>query len=171
MEDHLEMAKKIVLFNRQGLWPRLIQRYHQEKRIVDKSHVLLWEVEKLAKEFPDAVFVAIKRNEQATVQSMLKHPGVRAWCADFKRMKIPFPSKMLGCNSGAEYQGMTLQQRCALRWRVHMDEIDRLEQVLPKDRWLTVDYKSLQEYGPILTEFLGCSSETPVRIEKRRPRH
>jgi len=169
MEAHLATANNIVLYNRRFLWPKLIDRLREDKRIVDKSHVLLWEVEKLAEEFPDALFIAIKREKAAIVRSMLRHPEVRAWCANFRRLNIPFPNRMLGCDSAKRYESKTLEQRCALRCSAHIAEINRLETMMPKDRWLTVQYENLEAYAPRLKDFLGCNEN--IKIETRLPRH
>lgn len=166
MEKYLSLSVDIVLFGKNYLWKNLIDDHHKDKCIVDKSHVLLWEVERLAKEFPTALFIGIKRDKDDTIASMLKHPGVRRWCTDFKSLNIPFPNRMLGCNSQDEYEKMTLHQRCFLRWKAHMDEINRLERVMSSDRWITVDYDKLEEYAIKLTEFLG--TKDLIRI---KPRH
>lgn len=172
LEDHLELVKRAVIYKRAQdpkVWGQLVKTYQNDRRLVDKSHPLLWEVERLAKAFPNAKFIGVVRQREAVVRSMLKLAGVRAWCADYKKLKLPFPNRFLGCQTEEEYGALSLEDRCRRRWQTHTDEIERLAQILPKDRWLTVHYDRFEEQASEIQSFIGCT-ET-IKIIPRLANH
>ena len=107
----------------------LIQRYRDatsEARFADKSHPNLWHAEALYEAFPEAQFVAMYRNVEASVASMMKHP---AFAPATKVWSKVIPNPFLGITEeNAEwYQGLKMHEKFALRWKAHMQEIFRLE--------------------------------------------
>jgi hypothetical protein len=118
------------------LFPKLVRRYRAEHRAVlprhyvDKSHPNLWIAEKLADEFPEARFIAIRRRLQGTVASMLKHAGVRRWAEAWD--EDPRPNRFLGVTESLQplYRSMSIAARCAVRVIAHSREIERLRAAL-----------------------------------------
>lgn len=107
-----------------------------------KVHTMLWFAEQLAERYPKAKFIGMQRSPHACVASMLRHPGVRAWCQHWKR--YPLPNEFLGVtiNNAKEYGGYTLAQRCARRWVTHRDRMTLAKTNL-SNRLLIVDYEQL----------------------------
>jgi hypothetical protein len=126
----LDASKKEKLF------PKLTRLYQKEhaavspKHYADKSHPNIWIAEDLAEAFPEARFVGIQRNPYATVASMLKHTGVLTWHKRWK--EFPIPNRFLGITNEnrAAYGDMPLAAKCALRWKVHKERLERLRETM-----------------------------------------
>ena len=90
------------------------------KHYADKSHPALWMIDELAAAFPDAKFIAMKRDPVATVASMLNHSGVLQW------HKLDHPSPFLGTTAENfdAYQKLEEFEKCAMRLKAHYDRID-----------------------------------------------
>lgn len=100
------------------------------KRVfLDQTHSNLFFIEKLTKKFPQAKFVAMWRDTKAVVASMLKHPGTRGWCENYK--SYPFPNQFLGRIDVEAYDKMSLVERCALRVVRHKNEINDVSSRFP----------------------------------------
>lgn len=153
------------------LFPKLVRRYRAEHRAVlprhyiDKSHPNLWLAEKLAAEFPEARFIAIRRRLEGTVASMLKHDGVRRWVEIWD--EDPRPSRFLGVSEALipTYRSMSTAARCAVRVIGHTNEIERLRGVLGR-KLHVIRYEDIYA-GPAaefdrISAFLGL--ETPAGV-------
>jgi hypothetical protein len=154
---------------------RLLDRIFDEYRrlfelakpfhFADKTHPVLWLAEKVATQFPNSSFVAMRRAVEPTVASMLRHSGVRRWCEQWE--SYPAPNRFLGISyENLEwYRNASLEQRCAARWYSHRNEIRRLAPVLG-DRLLTVDYEDLvsrcDENLEKVRQFLELSEDFPA---------
>lgn len=138
---------------------------------VDKSHPNLWLVEGLLECFPQARFIAVRRNVYATVASMLKHDGVMRWHRSWR--EFPIPNRFLGITTevARTYDDLPPAAQCALRWRAHQERIDELAERLPDRSFLVVEYESLaQDYdghAKRIWDFLGLSHH-PLSIEVQR---
>ncbi|MEM7413170.1 MAG: sulfotransferase [Myxococcota bacterium] len=162
------------------LLPRLLRRYRDAVRrfaplrLVDKCHPNLWLVDRLRFAFPDARFVAIRRDPYATVSSMLEHPGVRRWCEQWQR--YPLPNRFLGVRreTAATYARAPIAERLALRWRAHAERIAHWEHQDPA-RFFAIDYEALHEPGVAvladLSQFLELESPLRPRPARRESLH
>jgi hypothetical protein len=118
------------------LLPYLRLAYGREHRRVeplhyaDKSHPNLWIAESLARWFPTAAFVGVERSVFGTVASMLVHRGVLIHQEQWRRYRVP--NRFLGITKEIApfYEALPTVAKCALRWRAHHEEMDRLRDVL-----------------------------------------
>jgi hypothetical protein len=110
----------------------------------DKTHPALWIAEQLKEHYEDSVFIALRRDVEPTVASMLQHNGVRRWCEEWER--YPAPNRFLGITEAniEWYRDASVLERCVARWWSHENEIDRLAGAL-QERLLTVKYEWLVE--------------------------
>lgn len=139
---------------------RVIESYKEflnsvDKNIIlEKTHPNLWHAEALATAIPNSYFVAIKRNVYATVSSMLEHGGILNW---YSKLPLDKPNSFLGITpeNSAYFKDLPIESKCALRWKSHMKEIKRLEDVLQKN-YLVIDYEDF--YTPS-SDFLHQISE------------
>jgi hypothetical protein len=131
----------------------------------DKTHPALWIASHLKDHYDDSVFIALRRDVEPTVASMLQHDGVRRWCEEWER--YPVPNRFLGITMAnlEWYRDASVLERCVARWWSHENEIDRLPSVLG-DRMCTVKYERLVA-DPRTTlervrEFLALDEPFPV---------
>jgi LPS sulfotransferase NodH len=121
---------------RPALFPLLVLSYRVQRlasgdRIyADKSHPAIWLAERLAAALPSAVFLGVQREPFATVCSMMRRDGVRAWHERWRR--YPVPNEFLGITPeiAPHYASLSLAARCALRWRAHRDRMESLKPLL-----------------------------------------
>lgn len=160
----------------------LLERYlrHHEaaqlvagrRRLVDKSHPVIWLVEPLAARFPHAQFVAIERSPYGVVASMLRHPEVLGWSQD--PAGLPFPNDFLGATEEdpGVFLSRPIEERCALRWASHHARLERLRAELPADRILSVTYESLHVDTAAnlarIQAFLGFDEPIPAPHVRRQ---
>lgn len=159
MEKHIMMVSSAIIFNnydKPEVWDEIVKTYKEEPCKIDKSHPLLWVVEKLLKDLPDSKFIAIIRNRDDVVKSMMKHAGVISWCSDYKKHNIPFPNLFLGAENETEYEKLTLIERCQSRWQSHTDEIIRLSKIIPSDKFMFVYYENLEKESENIQQFINC---------------
>lgn len=159
------------------LFPKLVRRYRYEhadvapRHFLDKSHPSLWIADALAEAFPEAIFVAIRRDVFGTVNSMLQHEGVMRWIHGWR--SFPLPNRFLGITSATAeaYAALPLEARCAVRWKAHMRQLDRLGRRLGP-RMLELNYDDLQTDTAAQLErivnFLELASPLPLPTIKRR---
>ena len=122
--------------SRQQKLPRLVRLYHYEiarvapRHFADKSHTNIWIAELLAQQFPDAVFVGVRRSVYGTVASMLRHRGVQRWAENWR--KYPLPNRFLGIEvgEGEWYESLDPAARHALRWSSHERRFAELRPIL-----------------------------------------
>lgn len=155
----------------------LIWRYRIEhalsapRHYVDKSHPNLWLIEELQEIFPRALFIGIKRNAFATVASMLLHKGVRDWCLRWREFPIPNPFLGITEENAVHYPNMSLEARCALRWRAHMDRMDYFAARLG-NRMHLAEYERLientEEELAKINLFLELETPIPLPLVKRK---
>lgn len=129
----------------------------------DKSHTNIWIAEGLAEEFPDAVFVGVRRGVFGTVASMLKHRGVLEWIENWKR--YPVPNRFLGIEDARVYEELPLPGRCALRWRSHEERFEERADSLG-ERLLVLEYEAIHREPAQALERLeraiGLSTPIPM---------
>lgn len=152
------------------LLPRLLLVYRVQlalsapRHYLDKSHPAMWIAEELLRGLPQARFIGIQRNPYATVASMLRHAGVRAWHERWREFSVP--NRFLGITSdiAPRYEGMSLAAKCALRWRAHAEELERLRSALGESLFV-LHYESLMDDTEptlaMLREFLGLREAIP----------
>lgn len=137
---HMEKVNHFIVQG-QGASLDIIRLYRGEQAQLDKCHPLLWMVEELAREFPDASFVAMKRDLNATVNQMTKLSGVTRWCKEYKTLGVSFPNKFLGAESESIYRKLNIRERCKARAAAHFREIDRLAGLKElKGRFFVLDH-------------------------------
>jgi hypothetical protein len=110
--------------------------------LVDQSHPNIWFADSWAKIYPQAHFIGIIRNPFSVIASMMRHRRVRAWAELWE--KFPVPNALLGISeeNRSTYAGMTLLERCALRWIVHYKRLEELRGLLAS-RMSIVVYEEL----------------------------
>ena len=122
-------------------YDRLFCRAHPF-HFADKTHPALWIASHLKEHYADSVFIALRRDVEPTVASMLQHAGVRRWCEEWDR--YPVPNRFLGITAANRewYRDASVLERCVARWWSHENEIDRLVNLLG-DCMFTVMYERL----------------------------
>lgn len=120
---------------------RLIGALAQKPFVLEKSHPSLWLAEPLLESLDQSLFVAVWREPEPTVASMLRHGGVLSW---YKKLPANAENRFLGITKANKNRFATLriEEKCALRWLSHKREIDRLNRKFP-DRFMTVKYDDL----------------------------
>ncbi len=93
--------------------------------VLEKSHPSIWLYDKLAKRYANAYFLGVWRNVEPTVSSMLAHDGVLSW---YDRLPQDRPNRFLGITERNKdyFDTYSLEEKCALRWLSHKNELDRL---------------------------------------------
>ena len=131
----------------------------ESKIVLEKSHPSLWLAEDLMNWFTNCKFILIYRSPEATVSSMLDHKGVMKW---YQTLSQDTPNAFLGITSKNKpfFQNLKKEEKCALRWKSHKREIDRLDSLYP-DQTLTINYEKFinkpDYYIGIIAEFIGVS--------------
>ncbi|WP_081619707.1 sulfotransferase [Thioalkalivibrio sp. ALE12] len=158
------------------LYPKLVRRYCYEhaavtpRHYLDKSHPNIWLAEQLARTFPEALFVAARRDAFGTVNSMLQHAGVMEWIHRWQ--EYPLPNRFLGIpqNHAETYAELPLEGKCAVRWRAHILQLAHLEKTLGP-RLAVFDYDCLQDNTKVemerMREFLSLNGSIPIPTVKR----
>lgn len=97
--------------------------------LLEKSHPNIWIAERLAAEFPTALFVGVYRSALPTVASMVRHGGVRGW---YDRLPLDTANRFLGIDEASKdrFGALPLESKCTFRWVSHLRELQRLETVL-----------------------------------------
>lgn len=114
------------------------------RHYVDKTHANLWHAETLARYFPQARFIAMRRGVYGTVASMMRHNGVLRWQRVWRR--YPVPNRFLGITEEVAtfYDELPLAAQCALRWKAHDERIQELVDSLG-GRFLVVEYERMAD--------------------------
>lgn len=153
------------------LFPPLVLSYRAQvlasggRIYADKSHPAMWIADRLADALPAVFFLGVQREPFATVCSMMRRDGVRAWHERWRR--YPIPNEFLGITHeiAQHYDSLSLAARCALRWRAHRDRMQSLK-VLLGHRLHVVGYEDLaRDPGrelSVLQEWLGLDSPFPA---------
>ena len=151
----------------QELLPLYAAKEHVYRNYSEKAHPALWLVEDLAAAIPSARFIAIERDEEAVVSSMMKHEGVRRRCED-GWYEYPEPCPFMGLNTKESYSRLSVESRCVLRWRAHREEVTRLQPIMGR-RMCVLDYSELVEGQASTLEFvrkwLGLSRRFPEGVK------
>jgi hypothetical protein len=107
--------------------------------ILEKSHPSLWLVEHLSSRFENACFIGITRDLEPTVNSMLEHKGVLLW---YEKLPQDKPNRFLGITEKNKtiFKDYSIEEKCALRWLSHKNELDRLQKKYPK-RMIIIKYE------------------------------
>ena len=156
--------------------PRLVRLYRYEiarvapRHFADKSHTNIWIADRLGEAFPQAVFVAVRRDVYGTVASMLRHRGVQRWSQNWRR--YPLPNRFLGVEGGEGdwYDGLDVAARSTLRWISHEDRFDELRHILG-ERLVDIRYEDLQlNTGAalaVIQRAVGLSEPFPTQAPQR----
>ncbi|WP_156291945.1 polysaccharide pyruvyl transferase family protein [Oceanobacillus salinisoli] len=155
----------------QILFPKVVDLYHNEhakvfpKHYADKSHPNIWIAEKLAKAFPEALFIGIQRNPFGTIASMFKHQGVLNWHKKWKDFPIPNPFLGITKKNVHKYEQLSLAKKCAFRWDAHREKMNELKSTLG-DRLHVVSYEALitdtQKELNLIQNFLKLEKPLPL---------
>ena len=107
--------------------------------VLEKSHPSLWLVDYLIKEIKNVFFIFVYRDVEPTVSSMLEHNGVLSWYSNLPQNKV---NRFLGINKSnvKKFNDLSLEEKCALRWLSHKNEILRLKNKYP-EKILTIRYE------------------------------
>jgi len=130
---------------RKKLYPKLVRRYKKNiKRTksayyADKSHPNIWLVEDLSRDLPGSRYIGIVRNPYATIASMLKHSGVRAWHSRWREFGVPNPFLGITTDMVDSYEDMSLTEKCFLRWLSHYD---RMQDLKGRTDMLVISYEN-----------------------------
>jgi hypothetical protein len=164
---------------RPALLPLLVVSYRAQhfasgdRIYADKSHPAIWIADRLAAALPNAFFLGVQREPFATVASMIRRDGVRAWHERWRR--YPVPNEFLGITRelAPRYDTMSLAARCALRWRAHKQRMEELASLLG-DRLHVVSYEDLARDPAhevnVLRERFGLASPFPTpRVNRDAP--
>lgn len=136
--------------------------------VLEKSHPSLWLVDFLIKTFKASKFIFVYRELEPTVSSMLEHTGVMTW---YNKLPQNKENKFLGINKSnvSEFETYSIEEKCALRWKSHYDEIFRLKNKYPEnvlvlkyDNFLTNPNQAIDE----VSEFLKISNSFSVEAFK-----
>jgi len=148
--------KKIKLFR---LINNIIKKSHGH--ILEKSHPSLWLADDFLTKYENAVIIGVWRNVEPTVNSMLVHDGVLSW---YKLLPLNKVNRFLGItkNNVNKFKELSIEEKCALRWQSHKNELIRLKNKYP-DRVLLVKYDDFltapQGYLSKISEFLNVTDE------------
>ncbi|WP_431135842.1 sulfotransferase family protein [Psychroserpens mesophilus] len=136
--------------------------------VLEKSHPSLWLVDFLSKGFKTSKFIFVYRDLEPTVSSMLEHKGVKTWYNKLPQNKI---NRFLGINSSnvTEFETYSLEEKCALRWKSHYDEIFRLQKKYPQQVYVLKYDDFLSHPDKILEDvslFLNISNAFTIETFK-----
>lgn len=101
---------------------------------LDQTHPNLWNIEQLLETFPNAKFLALKRNVYSVSYSMKKHGGVSQWAKN--HACYPKPNGFLGvtaANQDCYETELSDMQRDVFRWASHMERIDDVGARFPRN--------------------------------------
>lgn len=117
---------------------RFVTLFSKKPIVLEKSHPSLWLAEFFMKKIKDVQFIAIYRDVEPTVSSMLNHKGVLSW---YKKLPQNKANRFLGIekHNEATFAALPLEEKCALRWLSHRREIIRLEKAYP-ERFMSVTF-------------------------------
>lgn len=96
--------------------------------IVEKSHPVVWYVERLHREFPNAKFIGVLRDPYQVVNSMLNHGGVMGWYKSLPQDEI---NQFLGITpeNRKYFDYLPIESKCALKWKAHADRLEELKEL------------------------------------------
>jgi hypothetical protein len=120
--------------------------------ILEKTHPNIWFVEELIDEFENFKFILIKRNDFATVSSMLNHEVVLSWYNKIPQNEInPF----LGITSKnvSTFKNLPIETKCALRVISHNNRLEYLKATYP-GQVVIIDYDEFYNSQDVLLENL-----------------
>lgn len=96
---------------------------------LDQSHSNIHFVTDISNKLGGAYFIALWRDTSAIVSSMLLHKGVLGWYET--ALSKPFPNMFLGNVSKAEFEKMSLIEKCSLRVVQHKNQIIKASEMHP----------------------------------------
>ena len=116
-------------------------------RYGDASPDLLYCAESLVDAFPDARLVQIIRDGRDAVAGMLTDPGALAWFrSGAVNLDAEFSHPVLGVESQAdraEWAGLPVAGKCAMRWRGTVRLMARLRNTLTSEQLITLRYEEM----------------------------
>ena len=116
-------------------------------RYGDASPDLLYCADSLVDAFPDARLVQIIRDGRDAVAGMLTDPGTLAWFRPGAvNMDAEFTHPVLGVETQAdraEWPGLSLAGKCAMRWRGTVRLMARLRNTLSPEQLITLRYEEM----------------------------
>lgn len=123
---------------------------NDEKIVLEKSHPSLWLMEYLLEQFPNSRFVCVYRDLEPTVSSMLMHNGIIEW---YNLLPLNQTNRFLGITEENKFnfKNLSIEEKCALRWKSHYKEIFRLRNLYPNKLFLVKYDDFLINPNPILS--------------------
>jgi hypothetical protein len=158
-EPHTE--ERLLPLIRTELEARLLEARDREF-LVEKSHPALWCAERLATEFPSAIFVGIHRKLFATVASMLAHAGIHRRVTN--GAFYPRARDALGEDYPRDIEKLPLEARCALRVIAGRRELARLSNSLAGHLYV-IDYEGVVS-GVQIDAISGIVGTAPSQLPK-----
>jgi hypothetical protein len=139
-----DLVTQISVYGKRARIVELVAAYRERAAkhsiYADKSHHALWCAEELQGAFGDAArFIAVERDPRAVVASMLRHGGVMRWVHRWRDLPVPCP--FAGLENASDYGPLSVEQKCAARWRSHQRRIAVLRGRL--DHLLVLNYERL----------------------------
>ena len=137
--------------------------------ILEKAHPSIWLMQWLKLEFTGSKFIGVWRDVEPTVSSMLLHEGVLSW---YDRLPQDRPNRFLGITTQNQevFRNFSIEEKCALRWMSHKNELMRLKTEYPDDLLLIKYEDFLNEPTQNLSDiaqFVGVSDTfTPELFKK-----
>lgn len=161
----------------EALMPRIVRRYRALARradarvVLDKSHPALFLAPEILAELPGTRFIAISRRVEAVVASGLRHPDVRKWVEDPRRIELPNPFLGVSRQNLDSYTALAPAGRLAVRWAATRHAIEEAERLFP-DNFISIEYERLHSAGDEelerVTSFLGLTGPMPPLEPVRR---
>lgn len=112
--------------------PKMIRVYREndvavgDRLYLDKAHMNLWIFNELIEAFPNAKFIATRRNVYSTVASIHNHGGV-SWDCLVNCSVASWPNYYLGAKTLDTYMNEPPWTRFARKWKSHDTYIRQLE--------------------------------------------
>ena len=107
--------------------------------ILEKSHPSIWLFEDLVKMIPNSLFIGVYRDVYPTVSSMINHKGVLSW---YNKLPQNKKNNFLGITdkNKKQFNGLSIEEKCTLRWLSHKNELFRLKNKYP-ERFILINYE------------------------------
>ncbi len=131
-----------------------------DSHILEKSHPSLWLTDFFLNQFQEVKFILVYRDLEPVVSSMLEHEGILSW---YRKLPQDKPNRFLGITDSNKnkFNNYSIEEKCAVRWQSHYNEIFRLHKKYPKSTYVLKYDDFLINPKPILKElslFLGVSN-------------
>lgn len=133
---------------------------------LDQSHSNVHFVSDISKRLAGSYFVALWRDTNSIVSSMLLHKGVLGWYDN--ALSKPVPNNFLGNVTKPVFEKMSLIEKCALRVVQHKNQIIRAAELHPHNFYIQNFDKlvtNTDESANKIFGRMGLPSVTHISIE------